>query len=75
MKVEHQIAIIFCGVEDLLEKIPIKELHAFEKEYIEYLELNHADVLGQIKAGNLTDEARTILKDVVGELSLKYSED
>jgi len=75
MKVEHQIAIIFCGVEDLLEKIPIKELHAFEKEYIEYLELNHADVLGQLKAGNLTDEARTILKDVVGELSLKYNED
>src|SRR5574344_943379 len=35
MKVEHQIAIIFCGVEDLLERIPIKDLHAFEKEYIE----------------------------------------
>jgi len=75
MKVEHQIAIIFCGVEDLLERIPIKDLHAFEKEYIECLELAHPDVLSQLKAGNLTDEIKAILKDVVNELSLKYSDD
>jgi F-type H+/Na+-transporting ATPase subunit alpha len=72
VKVEHQIAIIFCGVEDLLSEIPIDKLSKFEKEYIERLELNHPALLAELKAGNLNDEIKETLTKLAKELSLNY---
>jgi len=72
VKVEHQIAIIFCGVEDLLSQVPLDKLAKFEQEYIERLELNHPAVLSELKAGNLTDDIRKILTDLANELSIQY---
>jgi F-type H+-transporting ATPase subunit alpha len=72
VKIEHQIAIIFCGVEDLLSNIPLEKISDFEKEYIERLELNHKDILDQLKEGNLTDNARKVLSELVAELEVNY---
>ncbi|MCF8359031.1 MAG: F0F1 ATP synthase subunit alpha [Prolixibacteraceae bacterium] len=72
VKIEHQIAIIFCGVEDLLSNIPLEKINDFEKEYIERLELNHKGILDQLKEGMLTDEARRVLSDLVAELEVNY---
>lgn len=72
VKVEHQIAIIFCGVEDLLSGIPIDKLLKFEKEFIERLELNHPALLSELKTGNLNDEIKDMLTKLAKELSLNY---
>ncbi len=72
VKIEHQIAIIFCGVEDLLSNIPLEKINDFEKKFIERLELNHKGILDQLKEGNLTDEARKVLSDLVAELEVNY---
>ncbi len=72
VKVEHQIAIIFCGVEDLLGQVPLDKLAKFEQEYIERLELNHPAVLAELRVGSLTDEIRKILTDLANELSIQY---
>ena len=72
VKVEHQIAIIFCGVEDLVSEIPLNKIGAFEKAFIERLELNHPSTLNELKEGILSDETRSLLTKVVEEVAVNF---
>ena len=73
MTVEQQIAIIYCGVKGLLNKVPVDKVKEFEKEYIEFLELKHKDTLGVLASGKINDSVETVLKDVAAEISERYS--
>jgi len=70
--VEDQVAIIYAGSKNLLKKVPVDQIKAFETAYIEYLNAKHRDVLDQLKAGKLTDEVTDTLAAVCEELSAKY---
>ena len=70
--VEKQIAIIYAGSKNLLRDVPVDRIREFEKEYLEYLDVKHRDVLDTLKAGKLTDEVTDTLNRVVKELSGKY---
>jgi F-type H+-transporting ATPase subunit alpha len=72
VKIEHQIAIIFCGVEDLLSEVPIEKLAQFEKEFIDRLEMDFGSLLSELRQGNLSDDTREILTNVANETTLKY---
>jgi F-type H+/Na+-transporting ATPase subunit alpha len=72
VKIEHQIALIFCGVEDLLSLIPLDKIVKFEREFIERLELNNQSLLSELRSGNLTDETRETLTNLANELSIHY---
>ncbi|MFA9389412.1 MAG: F0F1 ATP synthase subunit alpha [Prolixibacteraceae bacterium] len=72
VKIEHQIALIFLGVEDLLGNVPIVKLEKFEVEYLDYLELNHKNILDELKVGKLSDEGRDVLTNTAADLSEKY---
>ncbi len=72
MKIEHQIAIIYLGVEDLLHEIPLNKISTFETEYIEYLELYKKNILTEIRDGIFNEHISDILKEVASEVSLKY---
>jgi len=70
--VEDQVAIIYAGSKNLLKKVPVDQIKAFETAYIDYLNAKHRDVLDQLKAGKLTDEVTDTLAAVCEELSAKY---
>ncbi|HET8886721.1 MAG TPA: F0F1 ATP synthase subunit alpha [Salinimicrobium sp.] len=70
--VEDQIAIIFAGSKNLLRDVPVEKVKEFEKDYLEYLDVKHRDVLDTLKAGKLTDEVTDTLTKVAKELSSKY---
>ena len=48
------------------------KVHAFEKDYLETLRLNHAEVLAQLKAGKLSDEAIAVLTEVAEEVTKRH---
>ncbi|MBP1646265.1 MAG: atpA [Bacteroidetes bacterium] len=73
MKVEHQIAIICCGVKGWLQNIPVNKVHEFENDYLFTLETNHKDVLEKLRQGILDDEILDCLKKVAQEKTSKYS--
>lgn len=73
MKVEHQIAIICCGVRGWLQNIPVDKVHEFENDYLFSLENNHKDVLEKLRQGILDDEILDCLKKVAQEKTSKYS--
>ena len=61
--VEHQIAVIYCGTQGLLNVIPVEKVPEFEKDFIERLEhLHKEDVLAQLKKGIIDDNIKGILK-------------
>ena len=70
--VENQIAIIYAGSKNLLRNVPVNKVREFEKDYLEYLDAKHRDVLDQLKAGKLTDEITDTLTNAAKEISAKY---
>ena len=74
MKIEHQIAIIYCGVKELLREVPVEKVRAFERDFLELMEMQYRNVLDQIKAGVLTDNETTVIEKVAAEVAERYSE-
>lgn len=72
MTVEKQTAIIYAGTKGLLRKVPVNRVKEFEKEYLNYLDAKHKNVLNDLKAGKFNDEITDILTRVANELSDKY---
>jgi len=72
MRVEHQIAIIYCGTKGLIQKVPVKRVVDFQTEYIHNLEEYHKDTLNLLKAGQLTDEVIAVLDKTAREMVAKY---
>ena len=63
MPVEKQVAIIFCGTNGLLAKVPGNRVLEFEKQYLDMMELKHKDVLNQLKSGKIDDNIKAVLKE------------
>jgi F-type H+/Na+-transporting ATPase subunit alpha len=72
VKLEHMIAIIYCGTKELLRKVPIDKIKSFEADFIELLELNYKDSLDLLKAGNLNDTVEKTLQKAAAETAEKY---
>jgi F-type H+-transporting ATPase subunit alpha len=74
MKVEKQIAIIYCGTQALLKQVPVGKVKEFEVEFLELLELSHSDVLKTLSNGIIDEGVTKVLEKVAADLSNKYSE-
>ncbi|MBZ9730466.1 F0F1 ATP synthase subunit alpha [Salegentibacter sp. JZCK2] len=70
--VEDQVAIIYAGSKNLLRDVPVDKVKEFERDYLEFLDTKHRDVLDGLKAGKLTDEITDTLTQVAKEISEKY---
>ncbi len=70
--VEDQVAIIYAGSKNLLRNVPVEKVKEFEKDFLEFMNAKHRDVLDALKAGKLTDEITETLTAVCKDLSLKY---
>lgn len=72
--VEEQVAVIYCGVNGLLEKVPMDKVQEFEKLFIQYLHAKHqADVLDVLKSGKIDEDVQEKLKAAALEIAGKYS--
>ncbi len=64
MPVEQEIAILYCGVNGLLRKVPLNKVHEFERIFLETLRVNHkTDVLDVLKSGVIDDGVEKILRE------------
>ncbi len=70
--VEKQVAIIYCGTMGLLKDVPVNRVKEFEKDYIEFLELKHRDVLDNLRDGILNSDITKTLEKVALELVNKF---
>ena len=74
MSVEKQVAVLYCGTNGLLSKVPITKVQSFEKEFLMVLELSHqADVLDVLKTGVINNDVSSIIEKVAAEVSKRVS--
>jgi F-type H+-transporting ATPase subunit alpha len=71
-RVENQIAIIYAGTNGFISKVPISKVKEFEKEYLEFLEIKHKDILQRLAKGVLDEEITSTLKKVALDISSRY---
>ena len=72
MKVEKQVAILYCGTKGLLMDVPKDKVREFEKEYLEVLEHKHQDVLDSLGKGDINDQVTKSLEMIAKEVAAKY---
>jgi F-type H+/Na+-transporting ATPase subunit alpha len=72
MKIEHQIAIIYCGTKELLRNVPKEKVNEFEADFLEIMEMQHRPVLDSLKEGQLTTEAEDTIRKVAAEVAEKF---
>ena len=73
MRVEDQIAIIYCGVEGLLKDVPVNRVKDFEVAYLDYLRSKHADTMEALKNGKYGDEQKSVLAAAAKEMTAQYA--
>jgi len=56
MPVEHQVAILYAGVNALLDDVPVEKIREFEIEFHKYLDTSARDLLDKIKTTGILDE-------------------
>jgi len=72
MKVEEQIAVIFCGVKGLLQKVPVNSIRNFETDFLDTLHENYQDLLDQLKDGQIDNQIMSQLTSVCAAVVKKY---
>ncbi|MBN2635228.1 MAG: F0F1 ATP synthase subunit alpha [Prolixibacteraceae bacterium] len=72
MKIEHQIAIIYCGTKELLRAVPLEYVKEFETDFLEIMEVQHRKTLDELRAGNLTADIEETIRKVAADVAAKY---
>ena len=71
--VEDEVAVIFCGVNGLLEDVPLDKVHEFEEMFLQLLKAKYQkEVLDELRKGVLSDEVSDSLTKVASEIASKY---
>lgn len=48
MPVEKQVVLIFSGTNGYLDELPVESIERFESEFLDMMEIKHADLLQMI---------------------------
>ncbi len=66
LKVEEQVAVIYCGVNGYLDELELADVGRFEDDFLRHMRDNHADILSTIASEKeLSGDTEGKLKDVV----------
>jgi len=72
LPVEKQIAVIYCGVNDLFKEVPVSKIQDVEKDFLSNLELFHTNTLESLRKGDLNDDDIAVIEKVAKETSEKF---
>ncbi len=75
VRVEQQVAVIYCGTRGLLKDVPMDKIKEFEREFIETLEVRYNDVLKGILEGRFDDEITGKIEKVALDVASHFDVD
>ena len=71
--VADEVAVIYCGVNGLLENVPIDKVAELEHQFVQLLHAKYqADVLDVIAQGKLTDDVTAKLKEAAAGITAQF---
>ena len=73
LPIEKEIIVIFTGVNSDIEDIPMNKINEFEEEVLRTIELEHPDILKEIKdKGDISDELKEKLIAIIKKIKANY---
>jgi len=72
LTVGEQVAIIYCGAQNLLSKVPVLRIIDFQDAFLLHMDTHHKDIIKQLGEGKFTDELTDALKKAAAEISRKF---
>ncbi len=72
LSVEKQVAMVYLGTNNLMNKVPVNKVREFEEMFLTSLEKRHPEVLADFKKGGLSEDSLTKTKALAAELSSTY---
>lgn len=70
--VEKQVAIIYLGTQGLLKNVAVKNVKAFEEQFLMEMESKHPEILAEFKKGVLADESLKKMTDLSNAISAQF---
>ena len=72
--VENQVAVIYCGVNGLLQDVPLDKVQEFEELFLQLVQAKYQkEVLDEIRNGNLSDDVQAKLRQCASEIASRYA--
>ena len=68
MPVGEQIAILYCGTNALMAEIELDMVKEFENHFIHRMKDLHADVLAELEAGKVSEQAESTIREVASSV-------
>ncbi len=68
LRVEEEVAIIYCGVNNLLRKIQPNQVAEFEKRFLDRLNSTEKATMEALRTGNYGDEEKAILNKTAEDI-------
>ena len=68
LRVEEEVAIIYCGVKNLLRKLKTTQVAEFQTRYLDLLNSTKKETMQSLKEGKYTEEIETVLKNAAEEI-------
>ena len=74
LTVGEQVAIIYCGSNNLLSKVPVRRIIDFQDAFLLHMDTHHKDVIKQLGEGKYTDELTSTLTKAAADVSHQFEE-
>ena len=68
MPVGEQVAVLYCGINALMEKIPLDKVSDFQRLFLERMRASQSALLAELDAGRLPEGAGDTLRAVAAEV-------
>jgi F-type H+-transporting ATPase subunit alpha len=73
MPVEKQVVLFWCGINGVLDDIPVSRISEFEIKYLEFMAQGHKDILDDIKkTKKIAEDTEKKLKKATEEFKKKF---
>ena len=73
MKVEDQIAIIYCGVKGLLNNVTVNKIKQCEEDLVKLLNREFKQILDDLRSGKLTEDVTNGIESALNQVLKNYS--
>jgi F-type H+-transporting ATPase subunit alpha len=70
--VEKQVAIIYLGTNNLVRDVPVKNVKAFEEQFLRELELKNPEILAEFKKGNLPEDGLAKMTKLAADVFAQF---
>ncbi len=72
MPVEMQVAIVYAGINGLMDKVPQEKVKDFQADYFNLLNSKHRPLMDRVRAGEYNDEVTNTLTAASKEVAAMY---